>query len=39
MLLQLCNLRIERLPVLNQHFHPFREGGIAGCPDCAPGQK
>ena len=27
MLLQPCNLLIERLPVLHQHFHPVKEGG------------
>ncbi len=29
MLLQPCNLLIERLSVLHQHFHPVRKGGIA----------
>ena len=28
MILQPCNLLIERLPVLHQHFHPVRKGGI-----------
>ena len=28
MLLQTCNLLIECLSVLYQHFHPFRKGGI-----------
>ena len=33
MLLQPCNLLIESLPVLHQHFHPFRKGGITYCPE------
>ena len=33
MFLQPRNLFIERLPVLHQHFHPFRKGGITHCPE------